>query len=372
MRIGLSIAVLLACLLNISAPLQAAESLWPAQDTPISNMIGNYRAVKCSYATPTAYTGHLQLESKYDQRDRTKSQLRTPSDDTRQIRDAIYTYQNGLLEAIKRFERSKTPEQTNLALACLHTWLDDWARAGAMLSPDASNTGKAVRKWFLATASSALLKVQALSNRRYRLSWYQERWLQRLADTVIREYSPRQTLKYRWFNNHDYWAAWAVASTGMLLGKEGYLAWADTTLRLAFEQMIPGSNNQYFHLPLETARGQRAVNYTHFALLPLVLLLEGLDHNGYHYSEEQLKRLDGLATFAALGVIQPDKLPELASNQEETGVHRMVWLLPWMQHFPGNTAVRQLYQRYGNRIGSYGQIGGDIRFFYPFNVKQGL
>ena len=58
------------------------------------------------------------------------------------------------------------------------------------------------------------------------LSSAQKAWLQRLAELVMEDYRPRQAADFAYFNNHDYWAGWAVAASGMLLGRDDYVAWA--------------------------------------------------------------------------------------------------------------------------------------------------
>lgn len=357
--------VLILVLALTSANVSATNSSWQPRETRQSVLIADYHSLVCPKTPPAAYTGHLQLDSKYDQSDESKSTLTELSEDTKRIRDRVTRYHGGLQQAIKYFERAESATEVNYALACLDQWLDAWAEPAALLSRDVSGTGRAARKWALAALSSGLLKVRALSNEGYQLSELQQRWLQQLADMVIEEYSPRQTLAFEWFNNHDYWAAWAVASTGMLLGNEEYLEWANKTLGLAFQQMESGQAGDYVHLPLETARGPLAVDYTHYALVPLVLLTEAMQLNGYPLTENEHYKLGELANFAVRGVLQPDSLPELESPQARPPTHKMVWLLPFLKLQSGHTLARELYDQVAKDIGHYGQVGGNIRFFYP-------
>lgn len=357
--------VLMLGLVMTSVSVNATTSLWPPRETTQSVLVADYRSLVCPKTPPAAYTGHLQVDSKYDQSDASKTTLTQLSESTQRIRDRLTRYQAGLQQAIKYFERAENGMEVNYALACLTQWLDAWAEPAALLSRDVSGTGRAVRKWSLAALSSGLLKVRALSNEGYQLSEPQQAWLQQLADRVIEDYSPRQTLSFDWFNNHDYWAAWAVASTGMLLGKDEYLSWADRTLRLAFQQMTSSQAGDYAYLPLETARGQLAVDYTHYALVPLVLLTEAVQLNGRPLSEDERRKLEKLVNFAVHGVLQPDAVPELEPQQSRPPAHKMVWLLPFLKQQPTHELARELYDQVAKDIGHYGQIGGNIRFFYP-------
>lgn len=342
-----------------------AVTIWPARVTSQSVMIGDYQGFNCLKAPPPAYTGPLQIDSKYDQGDQTKSSLKRLSRDSEQIRNKLMEYHRGLQETVTRFERAKNAEEVNYSLACLDQWLNAWANPGALLSTDASSTGKAVRKWSLAAIASGLLKVRALSDNRYELSAGQRKWLEALAGAVIADYGSRQTLDFAWFNNHDYWSAWAVSGTGMLLGRDDYLQWADTTLHLALRQITPGMAGDYAQLPQETARGSLAVEYTHYALVPLVLLVESAEVNGRPLNTAERQQLAQLANFAVIGVLNPEQLPELVRQQERPGGHKMSWLLPFLKQQPDHQRALSLLREQGDDVGSYSQIGGDIRFFYP-------
>ncbi|MAB24171.1 MAG: poly(beta-D-mannuronate) lyase [Pseudomonadales bacterium] len=357
-------APMVAVALGLTVPAHAANTIWPARATVQSEMISDYRSLRCPHAPPAAYTGTLQIDSKYDQRDATKSTLRRLSRESRQIRERLTQYQAGLMQIVTRFERASEPEEVNYSLACLDQWLEAWAGPGALLSTDTSSTGKAVRKWSLAAIAAGVMKVRALSDNEYELTLAQRDWIRRLTDAVIADYGPRQTLSFAWFNNHDYWAAWAVSASAMLLDRDDYLRWANTTFGLAFSQMEPGEAGDYRQLPLETARGELAVEYTHYALIPLVLLAETAEANGRPLTAIERQQLGQLVNFAVLGVQSPERLPELTEPQKRPGEHKMIWLLPFLKLQPEHPLARSLFRDVKDETGSYSQVGGDIHFFY--------
>ncbi|MGG2396364.1 polysaccharide lyase [Pseudomonas sp. SH1-B] len=355
----------LLLLLAGSLSANAAQSIWPAQPTAASSLLGDYRQERCPKAPPPAYTGHLQLDSKYDQSDASKSRLvAQQSKDTQRIRKQVQGYIGGLIKAVQVFQRTSKANEANIALACLDQWLDAWASKSALLSDDASKTGVASRKWALAAIASTLLKVQALSDRHYQLSPVQRRWLQQLSAKVVAEYEPRRYDTGIYFNNHDYWAAWAVAAAAMLLDDDKGLAWADVALRRAFSQLAQGDGD-YQYLPLEVARGRLAADYSHYALVPLMLLVEAAEFNGRPLSEQERSKLAGLANFAIRAVLEPKTLPELSERQTEVGPHKMVWLLPFLNRYPQHQWARRLYQAQGDEINHYSQVGGDLKPLYP-------
>lgn len=368
MPVRISPSRLAAMLVLLAGPASASatQSIWSSHATNMAaQTVSDYRQESCPKKPPAAYTGHLQLDSKYDQSDASKSRLvARQSKDTERIREQVKHYIGGLVKATQVYQRTGKASDASTALACLNQWLDAWASKSALLSDDASKTGVASRKWALAAIASTLLKVQALSDGRYQLSAVQARWLGQLSAKVMAEYEPRRYDRGIYFNNHDYWAAWAVAATAMLLDDERGLAWADVALRRAFTQLTPGKGD-YQYLPLEVARGRLAADYSHYALVPLMLLVEAAEHNGRPLTDEERAKLAGLANFAARAVLEPRTLAELKERQTEVGPHKMVWVLPFLNRYPQHQWARRLYQAQGKAINHYSQVGGDLKPLYP-------
>ncbi|MFJ4068075.1 polysaccharide lyase [Pseudomonas sp. NPDC089996] len=359
-------ALLLAIALLIPQA-QAAQSIWPAHGTPQSAMIADYRTLACTKQPPAPYTGSLRLQSKYDQRDASKSTLRSsPDADSERIGKQVKQFVGGLIYASKRFQGAKKPQDANMALACQDQWLQHWAEAGALLNPDASGTGMAARKWALAAMAGAVLLTQSASDGKLQLNETQRSWFTRLGEQVIREYDPRRSASGVYFNNHDYWAAWAVAATGMLVERDDFIRWADGNLRRGLAQAVRANNGNYAYLPLEVARSKLAANYSQYALVPLVLLAESARANGLPWSSDDQQTLDLLANFAARTVLDPGDLPELkGQSQADVAPYKMAWLIPFLQRNPGHALARQLYDSEDGEVDNYSQLGGPIKAFYP-------
>ncbi len=364
---GRKAAPILLTLFLLSPQSQAAQSIWPAHSTPQSAMIADYRTLACSQQPPAPYTGSLHLESKYDQRDASKSTLRSsPDADSEQIAKQVKQFVGGLIYASKRFQRAKKPQDANMALACQDQWLQAWAAAGALLNPDASGTGMAARKWALAAMAGAVLLTQSAADGKLQLSPAQRSWFSRLAEQVIAEYAPRRSATRIKFNNHDYWAAWAVAATGMLVGRDDFIQWADGNLRRGLAQAVRSADASYAYLPLEVERGKLAATYSQYALVPLVLLAESARANGLPWSADDQQTLDLLANFAARSVLAPDGLPELTGkSQVDVAPYKLAWLIPFLQRNPGHALARQLYDNEDGEVDNYSQLGGPIKPFYP-------
>ncbi|UUY09062.1 polysaccharide lyase [Pseudomonas sp. J452] len=344
-----------------------AQSIWPPQPSALSAEVGDYHAASCPKPVLKPYTGPLLIDSKYDQSDASKSTLSgKQSKQSKELHAHLTAFNQRLAQFADYYLAASKPQQATVALACLDQWLQAWAVAGALQSRETNKTGIAARKWSLAAIASTLLKTQALSGGQPQLSQEQEQWLARLAELVIEDYSPRQQPGFAYFNNHDYWAAWAVAATGMLLERPAYIAWGERNFRLALAQITPSTQGDYAYLPNELARGRLAANYTHYALVPLVLLAESSQRNGPGLSAADAVKLQQLANFAVRSVLDAEALSELqGKEQEAVPAHKMTWLLPFLSRYPQHALARQLYQDEDGAVDAYGQLGGRLKPLYP-------
>jgi hypothetical protein len=90
-------------------------------------------------------------------------------------------------------------------------------------------------------------------------------------------------------NNHYYWAGFAVMAAGIAADDRKLFDWGVSTYNEAMSRIQPDGT-----LPLEMARGQRALHYHVFALAPLTMMAEMGYANGldlYNANNGALKRL---------------------------------------------------------------------------------
>ena len=357
---------LVILLLALSGSAQA-QSIWPAKPTALSAQVGDYRQLQCPKKVAAPYTGALQIDSKYDQSDASRSTLsHTVSARSKETHARIAEFSQRLAQFADYYLQAKNARQAGTALACIDQWLEAWADAGALESRDTSKTGMAARKWTLAAIASTLLKTQAVSAGQPQLSMTQRQWLQRLAERVMEDYAARLAPDFAYFNNHDYWAGWAIAATGMLLGRDDYLAWGERNFRRALGQISASPHGDYAYLPNELGRGRLAANYTHYALVPLMLLAESSRLNGPGLSTADQRKLQQLASFAALSVLDERSLAELRGQpQYPVPTYKMVWLLPFLSRYPQHPQALRLHAEVGAAADGYSQLGGRLAPLYP-------
>lgn len=170
---------------------------------------------------------------------------------------------------------------------CVTEWLYRWAQNEALLGK-ANPQGQAVRKWTLATFSSAFVQIsddERLPSQQVRIV---KAWLNLIAQNVRNEYS-RQLENRTRQNNHMYWAAWATMITSVLVDDTDMFDWSVDKLKFAINQISDDGT-----LPFEMERMGKAFNYHVFAAGPLIMMAETAEKNGiniYEFRKGALKNL---------------------------------------------------------------------------------
>jgi len=263
-------------------------------------------------ALPAPFTAPLTLRSKYEGSDSARATLNPQAEQAfRAASKPIVGFERGISEMVWRYKQSGDPH----TLRCILDGYATWADAGALLSEETSHTGRAMRKWALAT----------------------ERWLGQLADRVVQEWDD---LPLESTNNHSYWAAWAVMASAVALDRRDLFTWSLKEYRIAAGQIAADGT-----LANELRRRERAQAYHNYALRPLVMIASFARANQVDVIQENKGALARLAGYV---LRQDESHPE--------------WLEPWcaMQHCTSVTlsrldASRPLQDR---------RLGGNLTLLY--------
>lgn len=242
------------------------------------------------------------------------------------------------------------------AAACALHILDTQAAARSMTGSMASNQSYYVQNWTLASLAVVYLKVRladagTLSERSQIVNW-----MLQVARSTRGYFSARHAKHANdGSNNHYYWAGFALMSVGIAANDRGIYNWGVGTYRFGVSQIAPDGT-----LPLEMARGRRALHYHLFAAAPLVTMAEFGEANGQHlYSADHdalhrlvnrcVSGLENNAWFARkTGVPQDEPHPRLLSSD-------VAWMQPCEKRFP-DPAIRRLLARVSSRSILY--LGG--------------
>jgi len=258
------LALVGALLLGAFAPAAFAERLRPppGYTAPVGN---KGKAVKCP-SPPQPYMDTLDFPSKYEGSGKSRDTLNEESNARyKQLTQPITRMEKGATKLIDQYMASGSPQ----ALACVLNWYGSWADAGALLGPAANHTGKSMRKWALASLSSAWLRLQFSSSQPLAAHGAEaakiQHWLTSIADQVVGEWNqgdPRERI-----NNHYYWAAWGVMATSVVADRRDLFDWASRMYGI-FAQQVDAEG----YLPNEIKRETRAAGYQVYAVTPVAML----------------------------------------------------------------------------------------------------
>jgi poly(beta-D-mannuronate) lyase len=306
-------------------------------------------------SAPAPFTGKLIFPSKYEGSGKARDDLNP---------QAYAKYRNQT-EPINTMEKEVSAHIANYletgreeGLRCVLGWLDGWAEAGALLSTDSDHTGKAVRKWALASLASAWLRLKfsgsgPLKNHAGEAQRI-EHWFGQLAGQVVRDWKNAPLEK---MNNHEYWAAWAVMAAAVVLDDSSHYKWAVKQYRIAAGQV-----DRDGYLPNELKRETRALAYHNYSLGPLAMIAAFAKANGTDLTHENGDALQRLATRVLSGVDDPGIFKDRTGHkqvlddlQDES---KFAWLEPycWMLSCDGTLAKRRDSLR---PMRTY-RLGGDV------------
>ncbi|TBR40687.1 MULTISPECIES: mannuronate-specific alginate lyase [Dyella] len=277
---------------------------------------------------PAPYTDTLDFPSKYEGSGKARDQLNEQANaDYKKRSEPISQMEKGVNKLVDKYMRTGNAD----ALQCVLKWYTTWADANALLGPSASYSGKAMRKWSLASLSGAFLHLQF--SRSQPLAAFPEQtqkiktWLGLVGDKVLTEWdlnSPREKI-----NNHFYWAAWAIMATSVVENRRDEFDWAVKTYRIFASQV---DNDGY--LPNELARQTRALGYHNFAITPLSMIAAFGKANGVDLASEGNGALKRLAERTLAGINDPQVFSAKSGYpQELEDVSKQPTELAWIEPY---------------------------------------
>ncbi len=203
------------------------------------------------------------------------------------------------------------------ARSALITVLDGWAKAGVLVAPgrDDAATRFAVNRFLLPTIVGwALVRDHPEVEPEVRARI--DAWLARLVEAARARLGDRRLHEPSARNNHAYLAASAVMAWGALVGDAAAFAVGPSVFRRALADMRADGS-----LPLETARGARALWYQRQAVASLVTIAELAALQGHDlYALE----IDGRSLHAAIrflldAIDEPARVARYAAANRNPG-----------------------------------------------------
>ncbi len=216
--------------------------------------------------------------------------------------------------------RQKSPSLGLHRAKCALDWLATWAQGNALLGELPGKQAEAERRWTLAGAALAYLKVKPHASVEERAAI--EGWLLRLAVKAQQAFEDPGTKR----NNHWYWLGLGLGGTALATGEETLWKKARGILNDAGRDI--GADGT---LQLEMTRKARALHYHAFALMPIVSLIDLAVSKGEPPSAQQWAAFDRLVRITIDGVIDPANFDTIAGVEQERPVKAGAGWLPLYQ-----------------------------------------
>jgi len=246
------------------------------------------------------------------------------------------------------------------AAACVMHVLETQAAANAMTGSMSSNQANYVQNWTLGGLAVSFLKVRT-ARAALRATPEQasavKAWMRTVGQQVQGWFDGRRakgTTDAQ--NNHYYWAGFSVMAAGIASDDQKLYDWGVGTYKDGVGRIAADGT-----LPLEMARGQRALHYHLFALAPLVTMAEMGEANGLDLYSFDHNKLHLLVSRSMAGLVDNHYFSSRAGTEQDTPENGriksddVVWVTPYLRRFP-DSGIQQLLNKGGSR--PFGYLGG--------------
>lgn len=306
---------------------------------------------------PTPYTESLDFPSKYEGSGKSRDTLNEQADaEYKEKTTPINDFEKGVAKIVGAYMETGKPD----ALACALQWYDKWASAKALLGDAPNHTGRSVRKWTLASASGAWVKLKFSASKPLASQADEEKkvedWLSQIGDKVKDEWDPNADAHI--LNNHFYWAAWAEMSTAVATNRRDLF---DASVKIYNRFASQADRDGY--LPNELNRKTRALGYHIFAVTPLSMIAAFAQANGVDLASKGDHALKRVAERTLQGFDNPKMFEDKAGAKQvlegfDEQSSKLAWLEPYcsVEKCTGN-AAQKLDQ---SRPFKNTRLGGDV------------
>jgi poly(beta-D-mannuronate) lyase len=241
------------------------------------------------------------------------------------------------------------------AAQCAMTQILTLAQDRALTGKMSSGQAYYVQGWVVGAIAIAYLKIRDLNIQTPRQAESIGAWMHSVGEQTRNYYDSRKKPgRSDAQNNHLYWAGVQLVATGVAANNRKDFDWAMATYDNGVNQIQSDGS-----LPLEMARGARALHYHLYALAPLILLAEFGEANHLDLYAHANGAIHRLVDFSIAGVQDPTPFVKVSGVQQEISKtlngDQIGWAPPYVQRFP-NTALEQ-YIKSANNLSVF-YLGG--------------
>lgn len=221
------------------------------------------------------------------------------------------------------------------AAACTLRILQHAARERAMTGRMSSNQAYYVQNWTIGALAVTYLKVRTSPAGTQKERNTVTKWLEDVARSTQAHFQAQHEKKAGdGMNNHLYWAGFAVMAAGIAANNRDFYNWAEGTYFDGLRSItLEGA------LPLEMARGRRALHYHLFAAAPLVMMASFAEANGQDLYAADRNALHRLVDRCVSGLYSSAWFAQQAHAPQDTPgktltAEDVAWLRPYLHRFP--------------------------------------
>jgi poly(beta-D-mannuronate) lyase len=257
----------------------------------------------------------------------------------RKSSDGVKAVGMAIVKAADDYRTRGSREAAQCAMSQILILAQEHSLAGKM----SSNQAYYVQGWVVGAVAIAYLKIRETGIASPQDKESIAKWMQSVGEQTKDYYESHKRVGHGDSqNNHLYWAGVELAAIGVAADDRKDFDWAMAAYDNGVDQIQPDGA-----LPLEMARGVRALHYHLYALAPLVLLAEFGEANHLDLYAHANGAIHRLVNFSVAGLQDPAPFAKAAGVQQEvpktiTG-DQIGWAPPYVQRFP-NPALQQMIQ----------------------------
>jgi poly(beta-D-mannuronate) lyase len=252
----------------------------------------------------------------------------------RKSSDGVKSVGLDIVKAADAYRTTGSKQAAQCAMNQILTLAQEHALAGKMSSSQAYY----VQGWIAGAVAIAYLKVRETGIATPQQSEMIAAWLQSIGEQTVAYYEEHKKAQ----NNHLYWAGVELAAIAVAADDPKDFAWAIGTYNTGVDQIRPDGT-----LPLEMARGSRALHYHLYALAPLVLLAEFGEANHMDLYARANGAIHRLVNTSVAGLQDPTPFAKATNVSQEVpktvSGDQIGWAPPYVKRFP-NSALERMIQ----------------------------
>ena len=166
-------------------------------------------------------------------------------------------------------------------------------------------------------------------------------------------------------NNHQYWAAWSVMASAVILDRRDLFDWAVAQYRQGVGQV-----DEQGYLPRELSRQTRALAYHNYSMAPLLMIAAFAQANGLDLRAENADGLQRLARRLESGLQDPKIFQERTGYpqtlEDLQDSNRFAWLEPYCALYSCSAKTDE-WRRSIEPLDTY-RLGGDMTQLFSRNL----